>query len=458
MPFQFYTGRFTRPSPNPPDGIPFLQQITGVGFQPALLLIIGDSVSTLDTYRADIGMYFGLASSSDTSKQRSFLIRDFDNESESFCETHWNTTSTLSDDPPPSGGGYRGVLYSFDSDGFTIQWTIQGVLGVGLQFSYIVIGGDVSDATVGHFNAPSTTGEQAVTGLGFIPDFVFLLGTNMTADDTIINEDSNPEYSSYSFGCFNGVGEQAVTSLHIRGKLATTDTARYQRTDKCLAMFTTNNTSTLTHEAEFVGMGESDGFVINYTTASVANKRVAYLAFKGCKTKISTITSPTVGSLPVTQATTGLALAPRAIMFSTVCATHSTSIQTNARQCFGFASAIDNRSSKWIGDRDNVADTITASMTDSDQVIRVGTEAASAGSSTTQALADFVSFDEDGFTLDWDVIDGSNAYEIVYITFADAEAPPPITSFSSTNLATGGAIAGVAIQTADLDHIETIVE
>ena len=46
----------------------------------------------------------------------------------------------------------------------------------------------------------------------------------------------------------------------------------------------------------------------------------------------------------------------------------------------------------------------------------------------------------------------------MYFAFTDAQAPPPITSLSSTNNLTGNAIGGVSIQTADLDHIDTIVE
>jgi hypothetical protein len=324
-------------------------------------------------------------------------------------------------------------LESFDSDGFTLHWFLTDLVGSGFQYSFIVIGGDVTEAKADSFTAPSTTGQHTVTGIGFIPDFVFLLGTNMTEDDAVVDDELSTFFTSHSFGCFNGVGEQAVNSVIIRGGVSTTDTARYQRTDKCLAMFSVTSTSTLTHEAEFVAM-DTDGFVLNYTTASTANKRVAYLAFKGCQTKIATLTSQTVGSLPVSQPVTGAGLELKAVMFMTVCGTSSSSVQNHARQCFGFVTDGDNRSSKWTGSTDNVGTSICASMTDTDQCIRISTETASAGSSTTQAMADFVSYDEDGFTIEWDVIDASNAYEVIYIAFADTEAPPPILVSTSTSM------------------------
>jgi len=439
MPFQFHSARFETP------GSPADKVITGVGFQPKLLIIWACSAD-VDVFDVDYVINMGFASSSDTAKQRSFTVAMSDNSAVADAQSAWHTSAVFTDGFAGALG--VGTLKSFDADGFTLNWN---GFSSNWETGFLAMGGtDMTNATVGHFNAPSSTGLHQVTGLGFLPDFVFLLGTSHTTDNEIAFGPCN-----ISFGVMNGVGEQAVSSNMSIDDVTTMDTARYQRTDKCLAIFNSTNSAALTHEAAFSTM-DNDGFTLNFTTASGANKRVAYAAFQGPQTKITSMTTPIAGALPLSLPTTGLGLAPKAIILPSVDKTASSSIVTNSRFTIGGSGNPDNQWTTWTGSSDATANAVCAARCDSTKILRLATEAAAAGSSTTQALASLESLDEDGFTLNYTVIDAANAYEVIVIAFADAEAPEPITSAISSTSMQSLPLRTLGCDIADQDYIETV--
>lgn len=389
------------------------QSITGVGFTPKSLIIWSHELNSLNSFSSDAVFDIGFASS--TSAERFHGMYNFDASASADCtETRTNVNIIGIDFDIDNVIDTRANLTTFGSDGFTLNWTANSA---GLtRYNYIAIGGaDLTDTASGQITAPSSTGDQATTGVGFMPDFVLFLADNMTAaqdDQTVSNT------GSVALGCMNDVGEQAAIAVIAEDAVATMETARYQRDDKCLAIFTKNNDASLSHEATFVSM-DSDGFTINYSTAATADKRIMYLAFKGIDTKIESFTSPTAGTAPVAQATTGVGFAPRGMIFMTVGNTASASIADHLRLSFGAATASDAEADVWTGDQNAAADSVTACRLDNASCIRISDETTSAGSTTTQALADFTSLDEDGFSLNWSVKDGSNAYQIIYIALGD---------------------------------------
>lgn len=455
MVFSFKVGRFQLPA----DAGASTTSYSGVGFQPAAIFYSASSLNT-NTFEADTNYQWGFASS--VSDQRSMGWHQQDNTAVSNTQSVTCDTDVWSDAKGTLVGNME--LQSFDNDGFTLN--IPSNRGDQWNVGYMAWGGDdLAGAKAGTFITPSTTGLKSVTGVGFIPDFVLLLmtGTDASNDTDFVG--------SESFGCFNGVGEQGCCSFAGEDNISTMDTARYQRADKCLAYVDDCDVSVITHEAEFSTM-DSDGFTLNFTTAGEScpgtggpgagggfpNMIVYYLALKGPQSKIGSFESPTAGTAPVSQSVTGVGFQPKAAVMWTVGKTSGTSIVSNCRYSVGGVSDSSNQWCNWAGFGDNTANAVTAKRADDNRLIRISTENATAGSTTTQALADFTSFDSDGFTLNWSVKDASNAYQCIYFAFTDAQAPPPITSLSSTNNLTGNQIGGVAIQTAELDHIETIVE
>lgn len=390
------------------------QEVTGVGFTPKVVIIQGELTSAVNTFTNEYDFDIGIATDTTAANQRNFDCYITDGIGTSDLDSHFRSANVYGIDNGTSMTTLA-TLTTLGVDGFTLNWSSNG--GGATPLSYIAIGGsDVTDTASGHFVAPSATGDDAVTGVGFMPDVVLLIGTNQLADDVI-----NSANAGYCIGMFNDAGEQGVLALNSVNGAATSDTARYQRTDKALALFAAANTTTLTHEATFSSM-DGDGFTLNYTTASVANKRIAYIAIKGIQSKISSFTSPTAGTAPVAQSITGTGFAPEGMIFLTGGKTAGSTIVAHNRFSLGAARSSSNETCLWGGDEDGNITMVGAQMMDDDACIRVSDEAGSAASTTTQALADFTSLDSDGFELNWSVKDASNAYEIIYMALGDAAA------------------------------------
>lgn len=389
------------------------QSITGVGFTPKALIIWTHELNSLNSFSSDAAFDIGIASS--TSSEHYQGMYNFDASGSADCtETKSDTNLIYFDFNIDNVADTKADLITLGSDGFTLNWT-QNTAG-STRFNYIAIGGaDLTNVDSGSFNPPASTGNTATTGVGFMPDLVLFITNNMTsAQSNSVVSDTG----SIALGCMNSAGEQAAVAVIAEDAVATMETSRYQRDDKCLAIFTKNNDATLSHEATFVSM-DNDGFTINYTTAATTSKIIKYLAFKGLDSKIESFTSPTAGTAPVSQEITGTGFEPRGLIFLSVGNTASASIAAHLRLCMGAASLSNEEADVWLGDQDAAADSVTACRLDNASCIRVSDEASSAGSTTTQALADFTSLDSDGFTLNWSVKDGSNAYQVIYIAFGD---------------------------------------
>src|SRR6185503_15352436 len=63
-------------------------------------------------------------------------------------------------------------LTSWDATNVTINWTTQVGAYAGYYINYIAIGGSEVSAKVVNWQAPTATGNSAVTGVGFKPDVV----------------------------------------------------------------------------------------------------------------------------------------------------------------------------------------------------------------------------------------------------------------------------------------------
>lgn len=402
------------------------QTITGVGFTPRLLIVFATVFDALNAFETEVHVYRGAASSTYTTEQRSFGFRCEDSSDNEDLSSNWHTSSVFSaSENNSSSFSLRATLTSFNSDGFTWVWNLDS--DEDWYISYIAIGGaDITNAKVGHFTAPASSGINTVTGVGFRSDLTFLIGTNHVADNTAVTD-----RGSFCFGVFNAAGQQGVAAMTQEDNANPTNDARYQRTDKCLAMFSTTDPDTITHEASFSSVSET-GFSLNYNKASGSGKRVFYVAIKGLTSKIGAINSPTSGSLPVTQTVSGLGLTTlsRGLILFSDGVPASTIIDKNAaRHSIGAANSTTNRWASWTASEDNTSPTVTSSRTDNNAIMRISTENSPASSSTTQALADFNSFPSAGsFSIKWSKINTGASYQIIYVLIADSTPAPVLYS------------------------------
>jgi hypothetical protein len=139
---------------------------------------------------------------------------------------------------------------------------------------YILIGGaDVTNTFVGKFKVAVATGAQNITGVGFQPDFVFLIGAS--------SSDTTNTHTRVSMGMAVSAAKQwawsgAVTDVATTS--ATVNGMSVLHSDAVLIGQTTANVDD--YVAAFTA-STADGYDINVTNAAPANQDVYYLAIKG---------------------------------------------------------------------------------------------------------------------------------------------------------------------------------
>lgn len=313
-----------------------------------------------------------------------------------------STTSTLA-----------ASLTSLDPTGFTLNWgdvTVTSAL-----YNYMAIGGqDIVATKVGDFTTATSGATQAITGVGFQPDIVFLIG-NLQASSNVSNNNNN-----YSIGVMTPTGQWAVGQRTLSAA-ATMNTARTFVTNRAFSLLS-SATNTEFHGMSFASM-DSDGFTLNIDTQGALGFFVGYLAIKGGQWKVGSETQKTSTG---TKATTGVGFTPVGAMFAGACDT-TTGPDDHARLFFGATTGSSQNSAQWTGDQDNIPDSIANTIMSNTKCIVMATEATSA-SPTTNAEAALSSFDSDGFTLNWSTAD-ANARNFGYVAFAgNAGAPATVNS------------------------------
>jgi hypothetical protein len=255
--------------------------------------------------------------------------------------------------------------------------------------------------------------------VGFKPDLLILFGNAGVTDTSQIT------------GLVRGLGFVTSASNQVcmagtsKDAQATMDTKCYQRSGNtaCYALIDSTTTSNIGLEGSLVTM-DSDGFTINWTTVTSAGatKKVNYIAIKGGNYKCGSITSPTAGATPVSQATTGIGFQPTGILLASSNRTSSTAIQSTNAICLGAGSSSNDRRCVFASDIDAAADAVTVSINMSTKIMTNITAVATEASSTTNAEADLTSLDADGFTLNWTTRD-TNAYEVILLAVGSSVAP-----------------------------------
>lgn len=238
-------------------------------------------------------------------------------------------------------------------------------------------------AKAGSFTGTGSTGNQAVTGVGFQPKVV-LFRYNMSAVDT------SQADAIIGFGVGVSSSDRRVSGNYATDNLSSSANAAWNQSSYCI--YTPGGGS----RADLVSL-DSDGFTINWVTSS--QMAVQYLALGG-----DAITHVKTGSAAAKTTTgnesyTGLGFQPTALIvwagkFSTTPLDQS----TNGSGLFGFATSSSERG--FVAWRNqNGSNPQVAKHRQSTQRLLSTT--------TNFTEADFVSFDSDGFTLNYTTAGGS---------------------------------------------------
>lgn len=393
-----YVGSFTKTNTTG------TQAITGVGFTPKAI-VFWTSGSNAASGTWDQHIYQGIGFTSGASDSYSVSGASFDNAGTSSTARRIAAKAiTLQLDDANSSNIQEADLSSFDADGFTLNWTTNGGIPAlsSTEVMFLAIGGDDVSAKVVNWTSPTSTGNKAVTGVGFEPTVV--LHSLSGAETTV---PSSAAGMVTSFGAMDGSGNQWTNTVGSRDGLSTTDTARYQRTDKAIATLRYNGVGLpVWEEAEYVSM-DSDGFTLNFTSAIAAAYEAFSLCLSGLDAKVGNFAKTTSGA-PASQSVTGVGFEPGALLLSNVEFPASTSVVQHAYWSLGAGDGTNERVAEQ-NDQDAQSTTNADSLWKNDKITHMGD-----ASLTTVAEADLTSLDADGFTLNW-TTNNASVYEILYL-------------------------------------------
>ncbi len=315
------------------------QSITGVGFQPLLLLFFSAfNWGWGDTVNAGWNLQFGAATS--PTQRFSHSVKYIDNFTPSnipgrniFTDSLCINILGLLD---LGGGNVFGVnritadLSSIDSNGFTLGIIVTTgsqppieAFPTDTEVYYLALGGSDIAAKVGAFSLLNTDAGNniSVAGIPFTPKAVLVLGPE--------------ELNKTNEAPFN-LGAAQSSSRRLHATLYGTDLGgvgkgiSQARTTKFFKAV--NESETVRNELDFVSMN-NDGFAINVGTADTATQ-IGYIALGG---NIIVDVDRFAGATAIGDQDVSSLISPEAlIIFGDGKAAH-TDLSTPLRPCFGFA-------------------------------------------------------------------------------------------------------------------------
>lgn len=394
MPVSVFYGTFAKINTNADQGI------TGVGFTPRAI-ILWAGLNTADGFRnGQLDFEVGFASGVGENRAVCGMARD--NVATSFAQRNRTEAFCFFRQDNNGNDVARAELASFDSDGFTLTWSAN--VGPASIIHFLALAGDVVSAEVGSFNLTTGTGDVAVTGVGFRPDFVLMLWTFTEAVDTDTTH--------------LGMGIGMAVSSTQRGALATVnedganppDTWRQQRSSQCILVLAPS-TGAQDAIADFVSM-DSDGFTVNKSDGPAATVSIFYLALRGARWAVGTFNQP--GSTG-NQATTGVGFPPRALLLLSFQAAADDTILAEHKIMMGCGTGATARGCTSIHSVDGVTSQ-NAENLQRDLIAQMIT-----ADTTIDAEGDLTSLDTDGWTIDWTTVDAV-ARQLLYLAIGD-DAP-----------------------------------
>lgn len=372
------------------------QSVTGVGFLPKVIIFMVTNLTASGSLN-DINRSFGFAISS-SSRVAIGVVADDAHAPHTAHGRRQDNTKCITLIDPALTVIFAADLVSMDADGFTINITTTDASA--RIISYIALGGaDLTNVAIKEWTTKTSTGAQAITGVGFQPDSIIPL-TNMSS----VAPPNSLTGPFFQLG-FGKSSTERATIFHI--DQGSSNSSRIQRTDKIIE---TENGGAIFFSADLTSL-DADGFTLNWSTANGTARYAYALCLKGPQMKIGSFNQATSTG---NQAVTGVGFQPDGLILASFNNVASTSIIQHARNSIGFGKSSSERASTWVGgiDQDPSA---TDTNLDTSSVIKMMT-AVGGGTPTTQTVADLVSLDADGFTINNTTVDATSR-EILFMAF-----------------------------------------
>jgi hypothetical protein len=392
-----------------------------VGFQPTAILYWSSGVAAGDT--ADGIWMIGMQSTAATGDGSSLSTHA---QSNNVASTNaGGSLDNLNNAPAvpqnATSASSSATLSSTSSTGFTLNWTF--VQGTGVSVHYLALGGTECLATSKSFTQRTTTGTQAITGVGFQPKLVIFTYSqnNLNGGYGVASSSTSRWACSYSMA-----GGASMSSTNL--------VSRIQDTTKCISLLNSGGVTTTMCAADLTTM-DADGFTLNWTTATSTTLQCRYLAIGGAGQFATGTFTKSANTTDTTQTiNAGLATAPGAYMVFGAATTSNTATQTGWRQSIGGSdgtsynscccevkTGVINTQARRYSDSGGGANTVQRQ-----RAVPASVSAAGAN----EVILDHNSFTSSGFVLDYATNAVTTQYIFPWIVFGGAPVSMPNTAIT----------------------------
>jgi len=399
-------GTFTKRSGNGTQDV-----VISPAFTPKIILFWGLSRELEGGFNSG-SAYFGGTSGTAVAQNRCISTRMADDQATSIATTRISDLAISIRSIATFASLGDAVLSSFNSDGFTLSWTNSNTAAYIIH--YIALGGsDLSNVIVGDKTWATATGNQAFTGVGFQPNFIFVYGGGNNAgtipfDVTEMQLSFGAALSTTSRWTVVTAADDADTmSPFVAGRRLVTTAMASELNDAGSAVLAA---------ADFVSFN-SDGWTWNVTTAPAAAAPFIFVAFNFANVTenvaIGTFDKCTTGGC--TSDVTTNQDTPKGVLLFSRDDVAGTTILDDARMAVG-GSDFSNEGSVSVHHQET-----TGGNTNVNQFISSTKALVTVGTGTTSTNEADASSIANGFRTTWTTNDGV-ATTIAYIAFGEAAA------------------------------------
>lgn len=371
----------------PPTSTAVNTSVTGVGFQPKLVIFYGNKSHAPDGtgYDDSWAFFIGAEGPQGINNRGAVAFRaDESDHNSGSASTDTRALWTPNDGTPAVSQAAQVV--SFDGDGFTVSWNSANAANGDIR--YICIGGTGVTIDVGRIGS-GTGASVATTAPGFRPDGLILFSTSQTNIGSLVTSSN----IRFSIGATDGTNQVALAVADT--DVEPTAVTSYQRTDRVLLL--PGAPDTVDAEATLTSF-DSTGFTLGFSDTAAADVAIFYIAIKGAYFHVGSFDQPTsTGSQEIEIPF----LAGTFITFGTG-QVASSSLQTPSDAHLNLGAGTPNDSvSVWGHEADGTSRNADRSFK-VNSLIRQGNS-----SRTTVAEAAITSFDANSVNLNWTTVDAT---------------------------------------------------
>lgn len=381
------------------------QAIAGVGFEPELIIFYGTNRTSAGNAAGDFSISYGFCTIDETACI-SYAGED-DSAAASGAHRGDRAIHLIDEDGTIIGSA---SLSTTDVDGFTLNWNTAAAGGY--QINYMALAGqDMTNIKIGQFQTPGSTGSNAVTGVGFEPDFVLLIYNN----ETSFPNTSGTSFASMHLSMYDGTNARWIGAKKVNSILDTMHSGSGGSTDQngfALLRSTDPDAGSFDTRGDWTSL-DSDGFTLTFDAVNPQNY-FSYLAIKGGSWSVGTDDVP---ASTTSQAITAPGFEPEGVAFFATTPIETDDDTTSTDQALAvFATDGTNHAGILNTGDYSAADTGVGHNVTSPLTMLNEEDPTSA-----VEVSALTSLDATGFTLNWTTVSG-NEPQFAYFAAAVGDA------------------------------------